>query len=213
MADELLELNRFRADLPPVDEAAMARARATLVHTATSVPVRRRRSPARIAATATVAAAAVAAFLLVPSMSDNAPTASAVTFNGDGSVTIQLTDVTDMSTANEMLEQAGIHAELVSLEPSTCAPGVEPAPSLPEPDGLVLDQPRNEQNILTFRPTDIPAGARLVIFATMGTIMHDASGEVVPIVVMTGQLYSENSGTCLARDFDSYILLETPGVR
>lgn len=215
MTDELLELDRFRADLPPADEAAMARARATLVHTATSAPVRRRRSPARIAVTATVAAAAVAAFLLVPSLSDNAPTASAVTFNGDGTVTIQLTDVTDMPTANEMLEQAGIHAELVSMwpEPSTCAPGVEPAPSLPEPDGLVLDQPRDEQNILTFRPTEIPAGARLVIFAGTGTMVRYASGEVAPSVVMTGRLYSENSGTCLARDFDNYIILNTPGVR
>jgi hypothetical protein len=56
-------------------------------------------------------------FLLVPSAGDNAPTASAVTINDDGTVTIELTDVKEIPAANNTLAEAGIRAELVPLYP------------------------------------------------------------------------------------------------
>lgn len=197
MTDELLELARLRADLPPADEAAMARARATLVHTVSSAPARRHRSPWRIAATATAGAAAVAGFLLVPGASDNAPTASAVTLNNDGTVTIELTDITDMSAANNVLEGAGIRAELINYQDKgTCAPGTQPATSLPYPDGLFVAGPRNAGNILTFRPDQIPAGAELVVLGSTGSVRPE-TGQVVPVVMVAGAVYPEDSGTCV----------------
>jgi hypothetical protein len=204
MTDELLELDRLRADLPPADQAAMARARATLVHTATSAGGRSsvRRFPKRIATMAMVGAAAAVAFVIVPGAGDNAPTASAVTLNDDGTVTIELTDLADMPAANKVLEDAGIRAELISLEDrGTCEPGTEPAQPLPEPGGLVVDHPRNERNILIFRPDQIPAGAELVVFGAVGSLIY-YKGEVVPVVWVwvSGKLYPENSGTCVDTD-------------
>jgi hypothetical protein len=201
MTDELLELSRMRADLPPADEAAMARARGTLIYyMAESVPAQRRRFPRQIAATAVVGAAAVAAFLIMPSVGDNAPVASAVTLNGDGTVTIDLTDITNMPAANDVLKGAGIRAEVVGIQDARrCEPGVEPAPPLPWPDDLILDQPHDERNILTFRPEGIPGGAKLMIFATLASSLTWATvpGATLPHVVGSAQLYPENSGTCV----------------
>ena len=213
MADELLELDRFRADLPSADGAAMARARATLVHMATSVPVRRRRFPVRIATTATVGAAAVAAFLIVPGVGDNAPTASAVTLNGDGTVTIELTDITDMPAANKVLTDAGIRAELVPWQDrGKCEPGAEPASPLSRPDGLILDPSTDARNVVTFRPDRIPAGTELVVFGVMATWSNTEGTAVatVPSVVASAQLYPENSGTCVDAAFDYIYLLPVP---
>jgi hypothetical protein len=213
MTDELLELERLRADLPPADEAAMARARATLVHTATSAPARRRRFPVRIATTATVGAAAVAAFLIVPGAGDNAPTASAVTLNGDGTVTIELTDITDMPAANKVLIDAGIRAELLPWQDKgKCEPGAEPASPLSRPDGLLLDPPTDARNVVTFRPDRIPAGTELVVFGVMATWTNTkgTAVETGPSVVASAQLYPENSGTCVDAAFDYIYLLPVP---
>lgn len=194
---------------------ALARARATLVHTATSTPVRRHRLPKRIVATATAGAATMAVFPLAPSAGDNAPTASAVTLNDDGTVTIDLTDITDMSAANNMLKGAGIHAELVAIgDKRSCAPGVEPTPPLSQPDGLLLDQPQNERNILTFQPDKIPAGAKLRISGIVAIWSRDMGEtmETVPSVVATALLFPENSGTCVDNRPDFYYLVPGAGV-
>jgi hypothetical protein len=212
MTDELLELDRMRADLPPADRAAMARVRATLVHTATSAPIRHRRFPKRIATMATVGAAAAAAFVIVPGAGGNAPTASAVTLNDDGTVTIELTDITDMPAANKVLTDAGIRAELIGLEDKgTCEPGIEPAQPLPYQDGLFPDQPRDVRNVLTFRPDQIPAGAELVVFGLEMSLRQE-TGEVVPVVMVSGGLYPENSGTCVDRpDVEPFNVIPVPG--
>jgi hypothetical protein len=193
MTDELLELARLRADLPPADEAAMARARATLVHTATSAPVRRRRFPTRIATTATVGAAAVAALLLVPGAGGNAPTASAVTLNDNGTVTIEMNDITDMAAANKVLEDAGIRAEVVRAQDrESCVSHVVTGPV----DGLFTGLLRGEREVVTFRPDKIPAGAKLLITGALAT--HLPGGVESPPIGMAVSmwLYFEDSGIC-----------------
>lgn len=214
MTDELLELERLRADLPPADDSAMARARATLVHTATAAPSSRRRFPVRIAATATVGAAAVGTFLLLPSAGDNAPTASAVIDNGDGTVTVELTDLTAMPAANQVLKDKGIPAELVNLQPEgSCAPGTELGDPLPAPDGLFIPEDDRERAV-TFRPDLIPAGKTLVLLGAvgkvsgtdepvqrLGTAVEDGppneDGQPIHMLpFVPGQLQPAGAGTC-----------------
>lgn len=208
MADELLELNRMRADVPPADDAAMARARATLVHTATAAPRRRRRFPVRIAVTATLGAAAVGAFLVLPSAGDNAPAASAVILNGDGTVTVELTDLTAMPAANQVLKDKGIPAKLVNLQPEdSCAPGTELGDPQPAPDGLFIPEDDYER-VITFRPDLIPAGTTLVLLGAVGddgqllwNVVPDGppseGGRPVHLVpFVPGQLQPADAGTC-----------------
>jgi len=204
MADELLELARLRADLPPADEAAMARARATLVHTATSAPARRRWFTSRKIATALGATAAVAAFVLVPGASDNAPTASAVTFNDDGTVTIQVSDLLDIPAANEMLKNKGVHAELVGLQPeNSCTPDTKPGDPLPMPDGLVVAEKWPEY-MLTFRPDLIPADTTLLMLAVLYE-GHPGLVRLDPVqgghAIVPAELHPPGAGTCVDDPF------------
>jgi hypothetical protein len=198
MIDELRELDRMRTDLPPADDAAMARARAALMRTAIA-PAARRRFPVRTVGLATAGAAAVAAFVLVPSAGDNAPAASAVTVNGDGTVTVEVTDLSELPTANKVLTDAGIHAVLVQHDaPGTCTPDTRMDTPLPPPAGLVVPTPQDGQNVFSFRPDRIPAGTTLVMLASVrdGTLIaFSGDGEHVYPLVWSG-LRPEGTGTC-----------------
>jgi len=207
MPDELLELSRLRADLAPADDAKMARARAALVHTATSVPARRRRRPTRVAGMAVAGAAVVAALVIVPGAGDNAPAASAVTVNADGTVSVKVADLGDVGATNQVLADKGIDAELIAASPpGSCAPGTELGDPLPMPADLyVVDD--TPDTVITFRPDLIPAGERLFIFNTgwsaVRVVMPESSsgtpepGREFPLTpVLSAELHPEDTGTC-----------------
>jgi hypothetical protein len=115
----------------------------------------------------------VSAFAVVSSVGDNAPVASAVTLNDDGTVSVEVSDLDDLPAANQTLQDAGIRAKLVNLQPhGSCEPGTELGDPLPMPDDLVLphkDGPsKPTQPIVTFRSDRIPAGTTLVLLTAVG---------------------------------------------
>jgi hypothetical protein len=49
-----------------------------------------------------------------------------VVINGDGTVTVELADLSAMPAANQVLKDKGIPAEVVNVQPAgSCAPGTE----------------------------------------------------------------------------------------
>jgi hypothetical protein len=118
---------------------------------------RRRRRPALITGTALVATSLTAAAVLGLSASTSTPPAFAVTDNTDGTVTVKLKDIADLTALNAELAREGIPAQAIPL--SRACP--VHAPMVIMPSGTAPNT-----YAITIVPSQIPAGYTGVLAAS-----------------------------------------------
>lgn len=157
------ELTRFRADLPPADPAAMMKARAALLRAATGG--HRTRGRWQVGITSVAVAALAAAVFALPSGGTKTPPASGngLVHNADGTITIELREVTDVYSLNMKLYEAGVRALIINsfgdgvMECWSKYPDTPTPENPPEaPDDVVAPRQNPWGDALTFWPDRIP---------------------------------------------------------
>src|SRR5262249_57944712 len=102
----------------------------------------------------------------VPYLSDGAAPAYAVTQNGDGTVTVQITSLRDAAGLQQKLGEAGIRAVVQYLPPGKACrePWFTPAGPPSHPAGVTTTSTAAGDGQTTFTiSNDLPAGDTLVI--------------------------------------------------
>lgn len=159
---------------------------------------RRRRSPGRLVAVGAIAlVGATMAVLLSMSAQPSAPAAFAITQQPDGSVTLTLSEIMGVGSANQELADRGIPVRIAKVEAGCTATGeiVPPRSYSHERLGEMVEIQRDDGVGLsgltwTIHPSAIPPGDTLLITAEV------VSGSRVPAVASRIGLYHGQAPTC-----------------
>lgn len=135
-----------------------------------------RRNSLKFAAAGTAIAAVLGTSAALALDSVSSPPAFAVTQNTDGTITVDINELTGVSGANAQLASLGVRAEAIVIDPSCTSD----ARSIPYPDlhGAILG-PSDLTVGVTIHPAAIPAGDTLLLGAKQG-----ASGQVAVRVML-----------------------------
>jgi hypothetical protein len=167
------ELTRFRADVPPADPVAMARARAALVRATTGGG--RAKVWWQVAVTGAVAVAMAVALLALPSANKGTPAADrtdvrGLVHNPDGTISIRFRELADVHAANVSLRATGVRAFIIDsvaggVQECWTAYPVRQSNPHHAPADIVLPRANPWGDVLTFRPDRIPSDMWLYVQA------------------------------------------------
>lgn len=142
----------------------LKRAVATRAEAGSNVTARRNRRPRLVVAggVAAVVAAGIAAG--VPFLGGGGTQAYAVTKNGDGSVTVEVSSLKDAAGLERQLRDAGIPAAVQYIPPGKACKEPTFVPATGDPSQTRMEMSDSGALRFTLDRRDMPAGATLVIF-------------------------------------------------